>query len=227
LAGDLTNPGHGYINKVGRLAPSNRAGIGAALAARTPSLLNSPGVASIGGVPVGMPYFDENMPLRNQPPVVNTVAGAMAIQEFFDNGEWAAQAGNPVAYAPHLRKNPLAGVPGKSMIIQFGAADQTASINVTEVIRAGELADRATFYRHDLAYADIPGLPKDSHGFMVSKDPNVFNPAFRPIALAAQAQIATFFASDGTEIIQPPGVPVQYFEVPIQGPLPEDLNYIP
>ena len=51
-------------------------------------------------------------------------------------------------------------------------------------------------------------------------------PAIRPIALAAQAQIATFFASDGADIIQPPGVPVEYFEVPIQGPLPEDLNYI-
>lgn len=42
--------------------------------ARVPSLLNSPGLASIGGVPVDKPYFNENMPLRNQPPAINTVA---------------------------------------------------------------------------------------------------------------------------------------------------------
>jgi hypothetical protein len=42
-----------------------------------PSLINSPGLTRIGGVPVA-----RHMPLRNQPPVNNTVAGAMAIQEF-------------------------------------------------------------------------------------------------------------------------------------------------
>jgi hypothetical protein len=48
---------------------------------------------------------------------------------------------------------------------------------------------------------------------------------FGAIALGAQEQIATFFASDGMDIIQPK--PAKYFEVPIQGPLPEDLNFIP
>jgi len=167
-----------------------------------------------------------------QSPVINTVAGAMAIQEFFDNGEWASQAGNPVAYAPHLRKEPLAGVPAKSVIIQFGNADQiAANPNVTALIRAGDLADRATFYRHDLAYADIPGLPKNPHGFMVGTNPNMIVPAFRPIALAAQRQIGAFFASDGrfiddlSDVTTRDGTPL--FEVPIVGPLPEDLNWIP
>jgi hypothetical protein len=94
--------------------------------------------------------------------------------------------------------------------------------NVTALIRAGDLADRATFYRHDLAFPDNPGLPTNPHRFLVATDVA----AFRPIALAAQAQIATFFASDGTLIIQPPGVPEEFFEVPIVGPLPEDLNYV-
>ena len=35
------------------------------------------------------------------------------------------QAGNPVAYAPHLRKDPLAGVLAKSVIVQFAYGDQT------------------------------------------------------------------------------------------------------
>ena len=47
----------------------------------------------------------------------------------------------------------------------------------------------------------------------------------RDIALGAQAQIATFFASDGETIIHPE--PARFFEVPIQGRLPEQLNYIP
>ena len=48
---------------------------------------------------------------------------------------------------------------------------------------------------------------------------------FKAMALGAQEQIATFFASDGVDIIHPE--PPKYFEVPIQGPLPEQLNYIP
>jgi hypothetical protein len=240
-AGDLTNPGYSYINEAGWL--SNRGNIGTQLAGRMPSLLNSPGITTIDGRTISQPWFDENMPLRNgipllvgledgttrtiQSPVINNVDGAMAIQEVFDNGEWAAQAGNPVAYAPHLRKDPLAGVPVKPVIVQFAKGDQTATNpSVTALIRAGDLADRATFYRHDLAFAENPALPTNPHGFLVSTNPTVITPAFRAIALAAQAQIATFFASDGTMIIQPPGVPDEFFEVPIQGPLPEDLNYV-
>src|ERR671935_37071 len=48
--------------------------------------------------------FRENLPLRNQPPVVNDVAGAIPIQEEIERVEWADQSGDPVAYAPHLRK---------------------------------------------------------------------------------------------------------------------------
>src|SRR5262249_23126040 len=68
-----------------------RADVGAMLAARSPSLINSPGVVAIDGVAVGGPFFDENIPLRDgapytvrladgttrvvQSPVTNTVAG--------------------------------------------------------------------------------------------------------------------------------------------------------
>jgi hypothetical protein len=60
-----------------------------------------------------------------------------------------------------------------------------------------------------------------AHMFMVS----LGVVAFRNIALGAQAQIAMFFASDGETIIHPE--PARFFEVPIHGPLPEELNYIP
>jgi hypothetical protein len=193
---------------------------------------------SLDGVSAGPPRFNENFPLRDgiplrvqladgtsqniQSPVINTVAGAISIQEVVKNTEWVGQQGSPGAYAPHLRRDLLAGVPAKSVIIQFGKGDQLGpNPNATAVLRAGDLADRTTFYRHDIAFAENPMLPNNPHPFMIRTD----LVAFRPISLAAQEQIAVFFATDGETIIQPE--PSRYFEVPIVLPLPEGLNFIP
>jgi hypothetical protein len=51
-------------------------------------------------------------------------------------------------------------------------------------------------------------------------------PAAAPIAVGAQSQIAAFFASNGALVIDPDGA-APLFEVPIQGELPEGLNFIP
>ncbi len=164
------------------------------------------------------------MPLRNQPPVINTVAGAMAIQEFFDRTEWVGMSADPSAYAPHLRKDPLAGVPAKQVLIVFSKGDETAANPwTTAIIRAGALADRTTFYRNDLAFAEDSRVPKNPHLFPLQIASAV--PIVRQIAFGIQQQIATFLASDGTIVIQPE--PGRFFEVPIARPLPEDLSYIP
>jgi hypothetical protein len=234
-AGVLTVPGDPLAN---RQLGAGRFTLGSLLDARQPSLINFPGITALDGRAAGPPLFHENLPLRDgvpftvsladgttqviQSPVINDVAGAMSIQEVLDNTEWASQAGSPVAYAPHLRRAPLPGVPAKSVICQFAKGDLGApNPNTTAILRAGGLVDRTLYYRHDLARAEIPSLPMNAHLFMVST--NVA--AFRDIALAAQAQIARFFASDGMTIIHPE--PARFFEVPIQGPLPEALNYIP
>src|SRR5262249_31965944 len=206
-----------------------------------PSLINGPGVTQIEGVPVSAgPAFNENMPLRDgapltvrladgtshviQSPVINTVAGAMAIQEVIENTEWVSQSGNPVAYAPHVRKDPLAGVPAKSVIVQFAKGDQVVpNPTTTAILRGGDLADRATFYRNDLAFAEDPTVPKIPHGFMVGIGSS--KPLVAAIARGAQEQVATFFRTDGQVVIHPE--PARFFEVPIKLPLPEDLNYIP
>jgi hypothetical protein len=65
-------------------------------------------------------------------------------------------------------------------------------------------------------------------------------PQVAEVSLAAQKQIASFFASDGVTVIDPDHVNVDYdfnpgtsprrafaFEVPIVEALPEDLNYFP
>src|SRR5262249_55628415 len=110
----------------------------------------------------------------------------------------------------------------KSVIYQFAKGDQSGpNPTNTAILRAGGLADRTTFYRHDLAYAENPGLPKNPHVFLTSID----NAAFAVIARGAQEQAAIFFASDGRVIIHPE--PARFFEVPIVLPLPQRLNFIP
>jgi hypothetical protein len=144
--------------------------------------------------------------------------------------EWVSQSGNPVAYAPRIRKDPLHGVGPKSVIIQFARGDQTVpNPTTTAIIRAGDLEDRTTYYRNDLAFALNPAIARNPHGFLTS-----IGAAATGIALAAQRQIATFFASEVVPGIAPvvidPDVlglfPIEVFEVPIVPPLPETLNFI-
>jgi len=214
-------PGGSFTEFV-RLSSSNRPILGVALASRMPSLINVGGIA-----------FNENLPLRNQPSVINTVPGAIAIQEFFEHRDWVQQSGDAVAYAPYLRKQPLDGVSPKSVIIQFAKGDMSVpNPTTTALLRAGDLADRTSFYRHDLAFNDPlrnpnpPGtaVPKDPHNFFIFS--SFFFPAVANVGLGAQQQIAEFFASDGTTVIDPDGAG-PLFEVPIAGPLPEELNFIP
>src|SRR5262249_86704 len=160
--------------------------------------------------------FNENLPLRDQPAVVNTVAGAIEIQQVLENTEWVSQSGNPVAYAPHLRMDPLEGVEAKSVIVQFARGGQTVpNPTTTALLRAGDLGDRARFFRNDLAFAANPATLKNPHTFLT----RINVPSVKDFAFSAQEQIAVFFASDGT-ITTDPGPP---FEVPIVPPLPEDL----
>jgi hypothetical protein len=224
-AGVLNVPGGPWIELL-RLNPFARPLTGSALASRVPSLIN-----------VGGTTFNENMPLRNQPAVINDVPGAIEIQQLFENTEWVSQSSNPVAYAPHFQQQPLDGVPAKSVIIQFAKGDKSMPNPLTTAMfRAGDLADRSTFYRNDLAFNDPTRNPT---GVEVSKDPHaflLFNPFVAPavlnfpgvfdITLGAQQQIAEFFASGGALVIDPDG-PGPLFEVPIAGPLPEELNFIP
>jgi hypothetical protein len=172
----------------------------------------------------GIPQFNENIPLRDQPAVINDVPGAMALQEWIDRAGWAVRLGDPVSYAPHLRRAPLPGVRAKSIIFLFARGDQTVpNPTATAILRAGGLGDRATFYRNDLAFAVNPATPKNPHTFLT----NVASGGLAPVvALQAQTQVATFFASDGATVIDPDGAG-SMFETPIVGPLPEGTNFLP
>ncbi|HET9166831.1 MAG TPA: hypothetical protein VFP11_12610 [Candidatus Angelobacter sp.] len=213
-AGVPNVPG-GPIIDIVRLSPSFQLLLTQALAVRVPSLLNA-------GPPI---FFNDNSPLRNLPPVVNNVPGAVAIQTVEDTSRWLGQAGDPVAWAPFIRKNPLPGDLAKSVIIQFARGDKTVpNPTATALIRSGDLTDRATFYRNDIAFPLGLGL-NNPHTFLTSLP--------KPIAIEPQIQIGVFFATDGALTIDPDSVGLlpasvpPLFETPIAGPLPEDLGFLP
>lgn len=215
----VPNVGGGSITEVARLG-GFRVLTGLALATRVPQLLN---LAPTATLPVPL-NFNEDIPLRNLPPVVGNVPGASAIQLVLERNEWVQQSGNPVTYAPYIRKQPLRGNTAKPIIFQFAKGDQTVpNPTSTAIIRAGAFADRATFYRNDLSFAATGGgVPKNPHTFLT----NIGLAAAAPFAVAAQMQIATFFATGGASVIDPDGAgPI--FETPIVLPLPESLNFLP
>jgi hypothetical protein len=214
----------GFIPEHARWQPVRRAAIGAALQARIPTLINGPGLMTIDGVPTAAPHLDENKPLRDEPIVTNTVPGATAIQQALEFAELAAESGiGPVPWARYLRADPLRGNSPKSILVQIALGDQQAvNPGSTAIVREGRLEDRTTLYRHDLAFASDPTIPKNPHLF--AGQPTSPNATVRGISLGAQRQIAAFFASDGTVTTQP--TPAAFFETPILGPLPERLNFI-
>ena len=69
-------------------------------------------------------------------------------------------------------KDPLPGVPAKKVLIGFVKGDQyVPDPTTTAFLRAGDLADRATFYRYDLAFPGrdpntppAPGIPAHVRG---------------------------------------------------------------
>ena len=201
------------------IAADARSQMGRIMSLRTPRLDNG-GPDPI--LPTNPFPFRENLPLRNQPTLVNDIPGAIPIQEFLERLEWTMQPADPLAYAPHLRRDPLAGVAPKQVLITFAKGDPVCPNSITTaLLRAGDLADRTMYFRGDLAYAPNQPAPADLHEYLFR-----FTPAGIGFALAAQEAVGTFLASDGQVTIDPDGAgPI--FETPIARPLPETLQVIP
>jgi hypothetical protein len=204
-------PGHG------RLAPALRGMFGTAhLASRTPSLINSTyGITSIDARPVEPPFYNDNLPLRDEAPRINTVPGAVAIQRVVDGIVWVGQYASPVAFAPLVRRAPLAGVPARPFLLQYPRGDQTVPNPITaDLIRAGDFfADRVSFYRHNLNFG-LPGVQADPHAYFTTI--NAANTNYYRVMLGAQHQVATFFESDGATVTRP--TPTNLWETPISLP---------
>jgi hypothetical protein len=202
----VPNVAGGSIIEVARLG-GFRFLVGFGLLTRSPSLYNDPVLDLVS--------FHENIPLRNLGIETDTIPGASAIQTVIDNTEWAQQSANPAAYAPFITQ---------PVIMQFARGDETVpNPTTTAILRAGNLASRATLFRNDLAVAADSTVAHNPHTFLTN-----VGGAGALYAFEAQQQIATFFASDGAATIDPDGggTAGRFFETPVALPLPEDLAFI-
>ena len=177
--------------------------------------------------------FKDTYPFRDQPVKINDVSGASDVQNFLELLEWLQNQGDAIAFATHLQRSTLPSVQAKSVLWQIARADRTmpnpASSNL--ILTAG-MANSTWMYRHDLATAAFAGqLPQDPHPFLalfLGLDGGTLSlPSLVGLAigLAAQNQVAGFFASDGKSIPDPNQTlfGFHFFEMPAA--LPEDLGY--
>jgi hypothetical protein len=231
------NSGGGTQVDVARLSPSARLLGAAYLAGFAPPLLNVPPAASQAYF---HDAFNDEYVYRGQA-ITDSVTGALAIQSAFEQADWLGMLGDPLSYAAHLESEPLLGVPAKRILMQFGLGDLEVP-NPTEsaLVRAGGLQPATWMLRTDLAAAidprilglTQPGVPFPIYPHRFLSNPLLFDPLAPPlvkaIGVAAQKQIADFFAS-GT--IHDPN---QYFmgsfsaQRLFQNPaiLPDGLNFL-
>jgi len=192
------NVGGATIVDISRWSPAYRGIATQMLAVRMPPLLNQ-----------GSSY-NEDYVLPGQPVKVTTVAGAIAIQNVFEMLEWLSIQGDPIAFAPHLKRSPLPSAPARPVLIQFARGDQTVpNPSNSLLVEAAGLQSNTWMYQHNLARAQDPNLPVDPHPFLVLfvslglggiQLPDADGLA---ISLDAQQQIAGFVAADGATIPDP------------------------
>ena len=103
--------GAGSIIEAGRLG-SFRPLLQSYFGAREPALLNA-------GTD-----FNENLPLRWEPVRINTVPGAIELQDAIDRLEWAETPGAAHSYATHFFTSTLPGVQIKPTLLQFAWGDR-------------------------------------------------------------------------------------------------------
>jgi hypothetical protein len=191
-----------------------RAGAIAAMNLRNPPLFNA-----------GPQGYDYDWPLRNQPVRIIQAPGAVALQEYLERAEWVMMVGDPLGFAPHLKSSPLSGVPIKHVLFQFGIGDLTMPNPCeTNLVRAAGMREWTSLYRHDLALAAAPDLPKDPHLLFYFPA----TPSGEVIARAGQREMAGFLANGGTRIPDVNDIVRALFGNDLFGipqSLPEGLNY--
>ncbi|HWB86480.1 MAG TPA: Ig-like domain-containing protein [Bryobacteraceae bacterium] len=217
------NVGGGTTVDIARWSPSYRDLTNETLGLRIPSLLNE-----------GSTY-DEDYVLRDQPVKVVTVDGAIAIQNVFETLEWLGMSGDPIAYAPHLKRSPLPGAAARPVLMQFARGDRTVPNPANSaLIRAAGLQASTWEYRHDLARAVADDLPVNPHPYLVLfvslNGSTIQLPGLSGLAVSldAQQQIAGFLSADGQNIPDANGLVklvlgTNVFQVPTT--LPEDLGF--
>jgi hypothetical protein len=151
----LMNVPGGPIPDIARLS-GFRGDLAKQLGLSRPSLLN-------GGP--GNDGFTEDLPLRNEPPMVIKHRGAFALQELFGASDWYERTGSPETFAPRirLRPDPAWAKNPKEVAFQTAYGDGTVpNPTAGTLYRAGALFDRVVYYRND----KTPTYSSDPHGWL-------------------------------------------------------------
>lgn len=234
LSAGTLNAGGGTQTDVARLSPVARQLGAVYLASFAPPLLNVPPAPSQAYF---HDSFNDEYVYRGQV-VTDSVPGALAIQSAFEESDWMGMLGDPLAYASHLHTAPLAGVPAKQILVQFGLGDLEVP-NPTEsaLVRAGGLQNSTSMLRTDVAASMDPSMLGIATGAPFPIYPHRFlsNPALygsnalaTAIGVAAQKQIADFFTTgimpDANQyLVGTPFAGAPLFQVsPV---LPDGLNF--
>jgi hypothetical protein len=214
LVAALTSGG-GTATGAVRLSPGFRPLATRYLASVDPALLNAGDT------------FDDNWPLRYEPVRVNSVKGALEVQEAFEKLEWLSMTGDPLSFAPHLSSSTLPGVPIKRVLWQYPLGDQTIPNPAqSALVRAANMRESTRVFRADIARAANPALPANPHVYIL----DILTAANVPVALASQSLVVDYLVSGGASISDPnPAVRARFggmdiFEVP--DVLTEKLNFL-
>jgi len=153
---------------------------------RRPPLLNAP------------LNFDEQYPQRYQPVQVLSTNGAAAIGEALDRLEWIEVQGSPFAFAPLFKSATPPGQFIKRVLFQMAWGDRTVpNPSNSLLIRAANLRENSSFYRHDFARQVVPDLQANPHSFLAWL---IGTPAEQAIATAANAQALAFILSGSEQV---------------------------
>ncbi|MDQ1705345.1 MAG: hypothetical protein QOF18_1711 [Frankiaceae bacterium] len=149
----------------------------------------------------GLNGFTESQPDPTDGPNTKPVRGSFRIRQTLSDGNWMERSGSPESFAPLIRLHPRYAAKTVEFLNAYGDAT-VPNITLGNIMRAGHLFDRLTFYRNDKS----PTSGSDPHGFMA--DPTLAGRS------GAEQELATFLQSYGMTVIDPDG-PDGMFEVPI------------
>ncbi|HEV7677985.1 MAG TPA: hypothetical protein VGQ42_05420 [Candidatus Dormibacteraeota bacterium] len=191
--GLLNVPG-GPIVDIARLS-SFRGNLQTTLSHGRPNLLN-------GGP--GLNGFTEDLPLRNDPPMVIQHTGAAQIQELFGQTNWYDRSGSPETFAPRIRLRPDAAWASNPKNVAFQTAYGDGTVpNPTagNLYRGGDLFDRVVYYRND----KTPTYASDPHGWLA--DPTLAG------RTSGEQQLGAFLSTGMLQTTNP-----AWLETPIANP---------
>lgn len=161
----------------------------------------------------GLDGFTESLPDPTDRPITDPYKGSFRIRQSLSAGNWLEQSGSPEAFAPLIRLHPRDKPKTVQYLNAFG--DHTVpNTTIGNIMRAGQLFDRLTFYRND----KTPTSGTDPHGFMA--DPTLAGRS------GAEQELAVFLQSHGQTVFDPDG-PGAVFEQPIYDPRELDCLHYP